>query len=98
MAFFTTFTVENRFLGRTPGVLPRPLLTRLFNNKDRDLVLYKTKMRIENKSLSNFLYFFNEIEVKHKLCETNTQYTMAYPACLCIVTDGESLFSLISNW
>lgn len=89
---------------RNTGAPPRQLLAHLLNCNDRDFILRKARQKgiiqYENVNISIFPDFSLELqkqwasfnEIKQKLRENGTVYSMAYPARLRVEDKGKVLF------
>ncbi|KAJ1100499.1 hypothetical protein NDU88_005584 [Pleurodeles waltl] len=87
-----------------PGALPRAIIARLLNYKDRDCILRAAretdKAVFENWKISIYPAYTNKVqtsrkgflEVKAKLSAMNIRYMLLYPARLKVLLRGRSYF------
>lgn len=87
-----------------PGAAPHPMVARMLNCKDRDLVLHKVRqegqIKYENAQISIFLDFSVElqkqrasfIDIKKRMREQGYVYSMSFPARLRVIDGSKVIF------
>ena len=87
-----------------PGLPPRPVLARLLNFRDRDLILQSARkiqhLEVENSKVMIFPDFTAAVQqqratfimVKRKMRELDLKYALMFPAKLKVMLSGESFF------
>ena len=87
-----------------PGMPPRPVLARLLNFRDRDLILQCARklktLEVENSKIMIFPDFTAAVQqqratfimVKRKMRELELKYALMFPAKLKVMSGGETFF------
>ena len=87
-----------------PGAPPRTIIARIFNFRDRDVILQEARknppVRIDNATISFFPDFTLRVQnqrrdflaVKKRMRDQGLKYSMLFPARLRVVTNNRTLF------